>query len=81
MAAGPDLRRVYGETIKQALLDEAGLKAALAVFSVIRAWSNLRWRLIVLQEAENFTLPLAVNPLMGLFASNQRYAYAGALKG
>ncbi|MEM6854728.1 MAG: carbohydrate ABC transporter permease [Planctomycetota bacterium] len=53
--------------------------ATLAVFSVIGAWSNLLWPLIVLQEAENFTLPVALNQLMGVFASNQRYAYAGAV--
>lgn len=53
--------------------------ATLAVFSVIGAWSNLLWPLIVLQEANNFTLPVALNQLMGVFASNQRFAYAGAV--
>lgn len=53
--------------------------ATLAVFSVIAAWSNLLWPLIVLQDRENFTLPVAINQLLGVFATNQRYAYAGAV--
>lgn len=53
--------------------------ATLAVFSVIGAWSNLLWPLIVLQESEKLTLPVALNQLLGVFASNQRYAYAGAV--
>ncbi|MEO0588574.1 MAG: carbohydrate ABC transporter permease, partial [Planctomycetota bacterium] len=53
--------------------------ATLAVFSVIAGWSNLLWPLIVLQERENFTLPVAVNQLLGVFSTNQRYAYAGAV--
>lgn len=53
--------------------------ATLAVFSVIGAWSNLLWPLIVLQEQENYTLPVALNQLLGVFATNQRYAYAGAV--
>ena len=52
--------------------------ATLAVFSVIGAWSNLLWPLIVLQSSDNFTLPVALNQLLSVFASNQRYAYAGA---
>jgi putative chitobiose transport system permease protein len=53
--------------------------ATLAVFSVIGAWSNLLWPLIILQERENFTLPVALNQLMSVFATNQRFAYAGAV--
>ncbi len=53
--------------------------ATLAVFSVIGAWSNLLWPLIVLQEQHNFTLPVAINQLMGVFATNIRYAYAGSV--
>ena len=53
--------------------------ATLAVFSVIGAWSNLLWPLIVLQSREQFTLPVALNQLMGVFATNQRYAFAGAV--
>lgn len=53
--------------------------ATLAVFSVIGAWSNLLWPLIVLQESEKLTLPVALNQLLGVFATNQRYAYAGAV--
>lgn len=53
--------------------------ATLAVFSVIGAWSNLLWPLIVLQSQENFTLPVAINQLLGVFATNVRYAYAGSV--
>jgi putative chitobiose transport system permease protein len=53
--------------------------ATLAVFSVIAAWSNLLWPLIVLQSRENFTLPVALNQLLSVFATNQRFAYAGAV--
>lgn len=53
--------------------------ATLAVFSVIGAWSNLLWPLIVLQEQHNFTLPVAINQLLGVFATNVRYAYAGSV--
>lgn len=53
--------------------------ATLAVFSVIGAWSNLLWPLIVLQSRDQFTLPVALNQLMGVFATNQRYAFAGAV--
>ncbi len=53
--------------------------ATLAVFSVIGAWSNLLWPLIVLQEQGRFTLPVAINQLLGVFATNIRYAYAGSV--
>lgn len=53
--------------------------ATLALFSVIGAWSDLLWPLIVLQSQENFTLPVAVTSLMGQFSTNLRAAYAGAV--
>ncbi|BAM03461.1 carbohydrate ABC transporter permease [Phycisphaera mikurensis] len=53
--------------------------ATLAVFSVIGAWSNLLWPLVVLQSRDTFTLPVALNQLLGVFATNQRFAYAGAV--
>lgn len=53
--------------------------ATLAVFSVIGAWSNLLWPLIILQSEHQFTLPVALNRLLGTFTTNQRYAYAGAV--
>jgi putative chitobiose transport system permease protein len=53
--------------------------ATLAVFSVIGAWSNLLWPLIVLQRDENFTLPVAINLLLGVFSTNPRYAYAASV--
>lgn len=53
--------------------------ATLALFSLIGAWSELLWPLIVLQRQENMTLPVAVNLLMGQFSTNLRAAYAGAV--
>lgn len=53
--------------------------ATLALFSVIGAWSDLLWPLIVLQDHSRFTLPVAVNNLMGQFSTNARLAYAGSV--
>ncbi len=53
--------------------------ATLALFSVIGAWSDLLWPLIVLQSQEKMTLPVAVTSLMGQFSTNLRAAYAGAV--
>lgn len=53
--------------------------ATLALFSVIGAWSDLLWPIIVLQSREQFTLPVAVNELLGEFATNLRLAYAGSV--
>ncbi len=53
--------------------------ATLALFSVIGAWSELLWPLIVLQQRENFTLPVAVNELIGQFASSPRTYYAASV--
>lgn len=53
--------------------------ATLAVFSIIGAWSNLLWPLIVLQREQNATLPVAINLLLSVFATNIRYAYAASV--
>jgi putative chitobiose transport system permease protein len=53
--------------------------ATLAVFSMIGAWSNLLWPLIVLQSQEQYTLPVAINQLLGVFATHARYAYAASV--
>jgi len=53
--------------------------ATLALFSVIGAWSELFWSLVVLQSKNNFTLPVAVNELIGQFATNPRNYYAAAV--
>lgn len=53
--------------------------ATLALFSVIGAWSELLWPLIVLQDQNKFTLPVALNNLLSQFATNTRAAYAGAV--
>lgn len=53
--------------------------STLALFSMIGAWSELLWPLIVLQSSGNFTLPVAVNTLLGQFADNPRLPYAAAV--
>lgn len=53
--------------------------ATLGIFSVIASWSDLLWPLLVLSSRENYTLPVAVNELLGVFSTNQRYAYAGSV--
>ncbi len=52
--------------------------ATLGLFSVIGAWSELLWPLVVLQSRERVTLPVALNSLLGVFSTNVRAAYAGA---
>jgi putative chitobiose transport system permease protein len=51
----------------------------LAVFSVIGAWSNLLWPLIVLEDDQKYTLPVAINQLLSVFGDNVRLAYAASL--
>lgn len=53
--------------------------ATLAVFSVIGAWSELLWPLVVLKSSENFTLPIRINELLGQFSTNIRLAYAASV--
>ena len=53
--------------------------ATLALFSVIFAWSDLLWPLVILQSPENYTLPVAINSLLGTFATNPRVAYAASV--
>lgn len=57
----------------------APMLATLALFSMVGAWSELLWPIIVLDEQRNHTLPVAIDSLMGVFATNTRYAYAGAV--
>lgn len=53
--------------------------ATLALFSVIGAWSDLLWPLVILQSKHNYTLPVAINELTGVFSTNLRLAYAAAV--
>jgi putative chitobiose transport system permease protein len=53
--------------------------ATLALFSVIGAWSDLLWPLIVLQDQDQFTLPVALNNMLSQFEANTRAAYAAAV--
>lgn len=53
--------------------------ATLFAFSLIGAWSELLWPLVVLQTKSGFTLPVAVNELVGQFAASARVYYAAAV--
>ncbi|MEO0483047.1 MAG: carbohydrate ABC transporter permease [Planctomycetota bacterium] len=53
--------------------------ATLALFSVIAAWSDLLWPLVVLQSEHKHTLPVSINDKLGKFATNIRYAYAASV--
>jgi putative chitobiose transport system permease protein len=53
--------------------------ATLALFSVIFAWSDLLWSLVILQSPDVYTLPVAINSLLGTFATNPRVAYAASV--
>lgn len=53
--------------------------ATLGLFSVIGAWSELLWPLVVLQTRERQTLPVAVSGLMGQFSTNIHVAYAASV--
>ncbi|MEQ8769737.1 MAG: carbohydrate ABC transporter permease [Phycisphaerales bacterium] len=53
--------------------------ATLALFSVIFAWSDLLWPLVILQSPEQYTLPVAINGLLGTFSTNPRVAYAASV--
>lgn len=53
--------------------------ATLALFSVIFAWSDLLWSLVILQSPERYTLPVAINGLLGTFATNPRVAQAASV--
>lgn len=53
--------------------------ATLGVFSVIGAWSDLLWPLVVLKSEDNYTLPIMINELLGQYATNVRLAYAASV--
>ncbi len=53
--------------------------ATLGLFSIIFAWSDLLWSLVILQSPERYTLPVAINSLLGTFATNPRVAYAASV--
>lgn len=57
----------------------APMLATLALFSIIASWSDLLWPLLILTSRENYTLPVAVNELLGQFSTNLRLAYAGSV--
>ena len=53
--------------------------ATLAVFTFVGAWSSFLWPLVVLQDREVYTLPVALASLTGAFSANFRYVAAGAV--
>ncbi len=53
--------------------------ATLAVFTFVGAWSNFLWPLVILQDRETFTLPVALAYLTGAFSANFKYVAAGSV--
>lgn len=53
--------------------------ATLAVFTFVGAWSNFLWPLVILQDRELFTLPVALSYLTGAFSANFKFVAAGAV--
>jgi putative chitobiose transport system permease protein len=53
--------------------------ATLAAFVFIGSWSNFLWPLIVLQSESTYTLPVALNMLLGVYSTNARFAYAASV--
>jgi putative chitobiose transport system permease protein len=78
-AARMDGATSWGVFIRVMVPLSAPTLATLALFSVIGAWSELLWPLVVLSSEEKYTLPVAVNRLLGEFATNVRLAYAGSV--
>jgi multiple sugar transport system permease protein len=55
------------------------LLATLAVFSFLGAWNDFLWPLIVLSDAELYTLPVALANLLGEHAQDAELMMAGAV--
>lgn len=53
--------------------------ATLAVFTFMTSWGEFLWPSILLSEPENFTLPVGLVQLQGMFSANWRLIAAGAL--
>jgi putative chitobiose transport system permease protein len=53
--------------------------ATLAIFTFVASWSSFLWPLIILQDEEKFTLPVAVARLTGAFVERTSYLAAGSV--
>ena len=56
-----------------------GMLSVVTIFSVIGAWDDFRWPLIVLNDPENYTLTVGLQYLNGTFANNPRLIAAGTM--
>ena len=52
--------------------------AALAIFTFVRHWNDFLWPLIVLNNSNNYTLPVGVAGLQGEFTIDYGIIFAGA---
>ncbi len=62
-----------------ALPSVRGTLAVVAIFSFMGAWDDFLWPLIVLSDADNFTLTVGLNFLHGTFTQNPRLVAAGTV--
>ncbi|MFN8671847.1 MAG: carbohydrate ABC transporter permease [Candidatus Sericytochromatia bacterium] len=53
--------------------------ATLAVFSFVASWSDFLWPLIIIKDADKYTLPIGISYLAGAFSANWRLISAGAI--
>jgi putative chitobiose transport system permease protein len=53
--------------------------AALAIFVFVWSWSSFLWPLIILNDQDKFTLPVAIAKLMGDFIDKTHYIAAGSV--
>jgi putative chitobiose transport system permease protein len=53
--------------------------ATVAIFTTVNSWNSLLWPLLMLRSRELYTLPVGLNALRGLFASDFRSIAAGAI--
>ncbi|MEU7106830.1 carbohydrate ABC transporter permease [Streptomyces stramineus] len=78
-AAVIDGANVWQRFVRVALPSVRGTLAVVAIFAFMGAWDDFLWPLIVLSDAENFTLTVGLNFLHGTFQQNPRLVAAGTI--
>lgn len=78
-AAIIDGAHVWQRFLRIALPSVKGTIAVVAIFSFMGAWDDFLWPLIVLSDADKFTLTVGLDYLHGTFANNPRLVAAGTI--
>lgn len=79
-----DAARIDGATEWQlfwrvSLPSVRGIMSVVAIFSVMSAWDDFLWPLLVLQNPNKYTLQIGLSYLSGTFSSNERVIAAGSI--